>query len=123
MDRRAFLGLLSAGVVGLVLDPERALLVPGSKTVFLPPVYSHKTYLTIDVITSEALRVFEQTLRSQRELNFMYSIDMEGVKIGTTLNIRKPVQYTDANYKAMIEACRPLLLHGAPAGKLHYGPA
>lgn len=32
MHRRAFLGTLSAGLAGMVLDPERALWVPGRRT-------------------------------------------------------------------------------------------
>lgn len=36
MNRRRFLSLLTAGAAGMVLDPERALWVPGAKTIFLP---------------------------------------------------------------------------------------
>jgi hypothetical protein len=36
MKRRAFLATLAAAAAGLALDPERALWVPGAKTIFLP---------------------------------------------------------------------------------------
>lgn len=49
MDRRRFLALLSAGVAGAVLDPERALWVPGAKRIFLPAVQS----VWIDATTLE----------------------------------------------------------------------
>ena len=37
MNRRTFIQLLSAGVVGFELDPERLLWTPGQKTIFIPP--------------------------------------------------------------------------------------
>jgi len=37
MNRRAFLGLAATTAAALVFDPERALWVPGAKTIFLPP--------------------------------------------------------------------------------------
>jgi hypothetical protein len=39
MNRRDWLKLFSAGVVGaMVMDPEKLLWVPGEKTIFLPAV-------------------------------------------------------------------------------------
>lgn len=49
MRRRAFLGLLAASFAGVALDPERALWVPGAKTIFLPaakPVLTTSSVLT-----------------------------------------------------------------------------
>lgn len=54
------------------------------------------TLLTVDMITNEALRVLHQ------KLNFIGTVDRQydpqfaktGAKIGSTLRIRKPVQYT-----------------------------
>jgi len=37
VNRRAFLALAAASAAGFALDPERALWVPGAKTIFLPP--------------------------------------------------------------------------------------
>lgn len=37
MQRRSFLQSLIAGAAALTLDPEKALWVPGKKTVFIPP--------------------------------------------------------------------------------------
>jgi hypothetical protein len=36
MNRRVFLRTLTAGVAGMVLDPDRLLWTPGTKTIFLP---------------------------------------------------------------------------------------
>ncbi len=38
MNRRGFLGLISAAVAAYTLDPELALWVPGKKSIFLPPI-------------------------------------------------------------------------------------
>lgn len=39
MNRRGFLGVLSAAFAGAVLDPERLLWVPRQKTIFvMPPI-------------------------------------------------------------------------------------
>lgn len=54
------------------------------------------TLLTIDMITREALRIFHNNLGFSRTINKQYSKEFanEGAKIGTTLRIRKPAQYT-----------------------------
>lgn len=36
MNRRGFLGSLATAAAALVLDPERALWVPGAKKIFIP---------------------------------------------------------------------------------------
>jgi hypothetical protein len=53
------------------------------------------TLLTISMITREALRVLENNLRFTRLVNRQYDdkFAVEGAKIGTTLNIRKPPRY------------------------------
>jgi hypothetical protein len=38
MNRRLFLSALGAAITGTVLDPERALWVPGARKIFIPPV-------------------------------------------------------------------------------------
>lgn len=54
------------------------------------------TLLTIDMITREALRIFHNNLGFTRSINKQYSDEFanKGAKIGTTLRIRKPAQYT-----------------------------
>lgn len=54
------------------------------------------TLLTIDMITREALRIFHNNLGFVRSINKQYSDEFanKGAKIGTTLRIRKPAQYT-----------------------------
>ncbi len=54
------------------------------------------TLLTIDMITQEALVVLENELTFTRNINRQYDdqFGKAGAKIGSTLNIRKPVQYT-----------------------------
>ncbi len=36
MNRRGFLGLFAGAVAGATLDPERALWIPGAKTISIP---------------------------------------------------------------------------------------
>lgn len=36
MNRRGFLGALAAGAAAFAIDPERALWVPGAKTISIP---------------------------------------------------------------------------------------
>lgn len=52
--------------------------------------------LTIDMVTNEALRVLHQKLRFVKTINRQYddSFAVTGAKIGQTLRIRKPPQYT-----------------------------
>ena len=38
VTRRGFFGAIAAAAVGLALDPDRLLWVPGQKTIFLPSV-------------------------------------------------------------------------------------
>jgi hypothetical protein len=53
------------------------------------------TLLTISMITREALRVLENNLKFARLVNRQYDdkFAIEGAKIGTALNIRKPPRY------------------------------
>lgn len=95
MDRRAFLrrfGLGAAAVVTTaVLDPERMLWVPGQKTVFLPPVTRFKpnnTFLTVDIITREALRALENNLQMLQILERPYDSQFGGTVIGDHVTIR-----------------------------------
>lgn len=53
------------------------------------------TLLTISAITREALRVLENNLTCAKQINRQYSnkFGVEGAKIGTVLNVRKPPRY------------------------------
>lgn len=53
------------------------------------------TLLTISMITREALRVLENNLTFTKLINRQYDdrFGVEGAKIGTTLNVRKPPRY------------------------------
>ena len=53
------------------------------------------TFLTISMITQEALVILKNNLTATRQVNRKYdaSFGVEGAKIGTVLNIRKPVRY------------------------------
>ncbi len=73
MDRRGFLRTLGLGATAVaaahVLDPERALWVPGARTFFLPtpsPWHDGNNLLTTEKICRDALRVLEQTLTASR---------------------------------------------------------
>src|SRR5271157_5461669 len=53
------------------------------------------TLLNISMITNEALRILTNNLTIARFVNRSYddSFGVSGAKIGTTLNVRKPVRY------------------------------
>ncbi len=53
------------------------------------------TLLTIGMITREALRVLENSLTFTKQINRQYDdrFAVDGAKIGTVLNVRKPPQY------------------------------
>jgi len=71
MTRRSLLRLLAMGVVGMELDVDRLLWVPGAKTFFLPPARPH-TFTHVDWITREALRLFEHNLALIKMVNRTY---------------------------------------------------
>jgi hypothetical protein len=85
MQRRGFLAALGTLAAGYALDPERLLWVPGAKTFFLPSIEGVRGcppgplgalgppgFLTIDIITREALRVLENNLQFARVVNRQY---------------------------------------------------
>lgn len=58
MNRRGFLGVLGAAVVGATLDPERALWEPGKRLISIPKVQGCHPYPILelgDVITFSGL--------------------------------------------------------------------
>lgn len=75
------------------------------------------TLLTIGMITREALRVLENSLTFARRVNREYDehFGIDGAKIGTTLNIRKPPRYLGRTGAALstedtVETQVPLVL-------------
>jgi hypothetical protein len=56
-SRRGFLGALLGAIAGAALDPERALWIPGSKKIFLPPVLAP---LTREQIASSIAQITAQ---------------------------------------------------------------
>lgn len=61
------------------------------------------TLLTIGLITREALRVLENSLTFTKQINRQYDdrFAVDGAKIGTVLNVRKPPQYVGRTGQAL----------------------
>lgn len=61
------------------------------------------TLLTISMITREALRVLENNLTFTKQVNRQYDdkFGVEGAKIGTVLNVRKPPRYVGRTGQAL----------------------
>lgn len=62
------------------------------------------TLLTTSLITKEALRVLENNLTGAKTINREYDskFAVEGAKIGSSLNIRKPVRYIVVEGQALV---------------------
>lgn len=62
------------------------------------------TYLTIDLITKEALRRLHNTIKFARTINRQYdpSFAKSGAKIGSSLRVRRPVQFTVTSGKTYV---------------------
>lgn len=76
------------------------------------------TYLTIGMVTREALRVLVNNLAGAKHVNREYDskFGIEGAKIGTVLNIRRPPRYLTALGQALViedatETSVPLVLN------------
>ncbi len=74
--------------------------------------------LTISMITREALRVLENNLTFTKRISRQYDdrFGVEGAKIGTTLNVRKPPRYLGRvgqaiNIEAAVETSVPVVLN------------
>jgi hypothetical protein len=65
--------------------------------------FADNTLLTISMITREALRILENNIVLARNINREYDdkFAVEGAKIGTTLNIRKPPKYIGRTGQAL----------------------
>jgi hypothetical protein len=111
MQRRRFLQLLglagAAAVVGpgLVLDPERALWVPGAKRIFdlgaadAPFIDvsaftgRRNSFVTMDVFTREALRVLQESLDFAQRINREYDEAFASAVVGRTIRPQLPARY------------------------------
>jgi hypothetical protein len=99
MNRRGFLQLLGMGaagaMLGVELDPERLLWVPGAKTIFLPPPperrLTHGAWVPHDWIAKETLRMLEEKLAFSRLINREY--DAAWVT-GQAITLSIPLRYT-----------------------------
>jgi hypothetical protein len=60
--------------------------------------------LTITMITKEALRILENMLTFTKQVNRKYDSQFgkDGAKIGSILNVRKPVRYVDAQGQGLV---------------------
>lgn len=68
MDRRNFLRLLATGIVGMELDLDRLLWIPGAKKIFLPT-----PHLSImDIVNLE----MEKMIREMKIKNFFERDDI-----------------------------------------------
>lgn len=118
-DRRSFLRAFGLGAAAaiiapeVVLDPERALWVPGRKTIFLPspPVVPHLAFhpaafslVCEDLVRDEALQMLANNLSFAGRVNRLYSQESDlkpgdhftlsfGWKQGSTLRVRKPERF------------------------------
>jgi hypothetical protein len=73
LNRRGFLGLLGAALVGATLDPERLLWVPGQKVISIPPPRWNRIYSS-----SEAISAQMEFIRPQNEwLNYLEKMTIE----------------------------------------------
>ena len=65
--------------------------------------YSANTLLTISLITAEAMRVLVNNLTATRLINRNYDdkFAVEGAKVGTTVNVRKPPRYVGRTGQAL----------------------
>jgi len=90
--RRAFLGSLAAAAAAFALDPERALWVPGAKTISIPkPGYWR--YLKWD----GCLRWFDGSPYHSGDAIQSYFRELERqnvlMKIGDTIYVPRPVRH------------------------------
>lgn len=106
VKRRGFLqllGLAAAGVLApaLTLDPERALWVPGAKTIFdfggIRPANLDRLdiLLTPDWVTREALAVLKDSLLLSKVVNRRYEERFGPAAVGYTVNVRRPDRFID----------------------------
>ena len=83
MNRRGFLGVLGAGLAGYVLDPERAIWLPGAKTYFLPTPRPQQIFRAGQLLAFDAQgRIC--VAHAQREVvGVVHAVDRYGVWVQT----------------------------------------
>ena len=127
MNRRRFLAMLGFGTVAAaaaansVFDVERLLWVPGEKTILLPAVDLYhvggNTFLTAEVITREALRVFKNNLtvagQSRGNRTAVRWPDTIGIGQYFYADIHKE-SATACDYPSYIESGAPVLPYYLP---------
>jgi hypothetical protein len=89
MNRRGFFGLLGAVAAAAAFDPERALWVPGAKTISIPaPLY--RLSLIGEVRTYDGIGMhFQQDWKVEL-------VDSFQRKIGEPITLRTPERYRRA---------------------------
>lgn len=93
MERRSFLALIGAGVIGAgmdlesfdltTVDTDRLLWVPGKKKIFLPS-QPQQEFVSLMDCTKEVLRVLERELRARGSRGFELIHKPEGFRLGET---------------------------------------
>ncbi|MCR4375869.1 MAG: twin-arginine translocation signal domain-containing protein [Acidobacteria bacterium] len=94
LSRRGFLRLFGAAAVGMALDPDLALWVPGQKTIFLPSetVFKGNQFLTIQMITGEALAMMKGQLALLDGLHRQWGAWPEE-ESGYAISLKTPTRY------------------------------
>lgn len=89
MERRAFLRLLAAGVIGHTLDIDKLLWVPGAKTFFIPS----KPKIYARFLTASEMAYASDKLRLLFERDDMfYSYITKVDKLSSIRNMKMPVR-------------------------------
>lgn len=66
MNRRGFLGALTAAVTGAVLDPEKLLWHPGAKLISVPRVAAFEDgYLSIDMFAERYIQPYLEAINKR----------------------------------------------------------
>lgn len=87
LNRRGFLGSM---VAAFALDPERALWVPGAKTISIP-----KTSQNVIIMPDELVACYLANLHSNLVLarRIGRDFDRRATRIGVTLEVRRPTNF------------------------------
>jgi hypothetical protein len=91
MERRGFLRLLAAGLVGHTLDVDKLLWVPGAKTFFIPSGVKRLTSAEIITAEMERLRPRIQSLFDNDSL-FYARISKRGPEVISSREFRIPLK-------------------------------
>lgn len=94
IGRRGFLSLIGVGLAAPAIVKASSLM-PVKADIILP-VYRSNNLLTVQMITRESIRLFTESNAFLRHINEQYEKEFAsaGAKIGSTLRIRLPSDYT-----------------------------